>query len=65
VADELLTVPEVATMLRLNEQTVRKWLRQGTIPGISMGSRQAGWRVRRSDVERFLEGGRRGECAAA
>ena len=64
MADELLTVPEVAGMLKLNEQTVRKWLREGRLPGISLGSRQAGWRVRRSDVERFLDE-RRGEDAAA
>ena len=64
MADELLTVPEVAAMLRLNEQTVRKWLRTGVLPGINLGSRQAGWRVRRADVERFLED-RRGEGAAA
>ncbi len=64
MAEDLLTVAEVAAMLRLNEQTVRKWLREGRLPGISLGSRQAGWRVRRSDVEQFLDE-RRGEGAAA
>jgi excisionase family DNA binding protein len=64
MADELMTVPEVAATLRLNEQTVRRWLRHNVLPGIRLGSRQAGWRVRRSDVERFLEE-RRGEVAAA
>ncbi len=63
--EELLTVPEVAALLRLNPQTVRKWLREGMLPGIQLGSRQAGWRVKRSDVERFLEEHRRGEDAAA
>lgn len=62
--DELLTVPEVASMLKLNEQTVRRWLRTGRLTGISLGSRQAGWRVRRSEVERLLAGDR-GEGAAA
>ena len=64
MADELLTVPEVAALLKLNEQTVRKWLREGRLPGISLGSRQAGWRVRRADIERFLDE-HRGEDAAA
>ena len=64
MADELLTVPEVATMLKLNEQTVRRWLRTGRLPGISLGSRQAGWRVRQSDIEQLLEDPR-GEVAAA
>ena len=52
-------------MLRLNEQTVRKWLREGVLPGIRLGNnRNAEWRVRRSEVEQFLES-HRGEGAAA
>ena len=62
--DELLTVPEVAATLRLNEQTVRKWLREGRLPGIYLGTRTAGWRVRRTDVAAFIEE-HRGEVAAA
>ena len=58
MSEDLLTVPEVAELLRLNEQTVRKWLREGKLPGSWLGSRQAGWRVRRSDVERFIEAGK-------
>jgi excisionase family DNA binding protein len=64
MADELMTVDEVATMLRLDPQTIRKWLRLGTLPGFRLGSKQAGWRVRRSEVEQFLEA-QRGEGAAA
>ena len=64
MAEELLTVPEVAAMLRLNEQTVRKWLREGRLPGIYLGTRTAGWRVRRADVVAVLKD-RRGEAAAA
>ena len=52
--EELMTVPEVAAVLRLNEQTVRKWLREGRLPGIYLGTRTAGWRVRRADVRAFL-----------
>ena len=37
MSDDLLTVPEVAAMLRLNEQTVRKWLRDGVLPGFRIG----------------------------
>lgn len=64
VDDDLLTVPEIAARLRLNQQTIRKWLRLGTLPGISLGSRQAGWRVRRADLETFLEKRQQGEGAA-
>ena len=63
--EDLMTVPEVAAMLRLNEQTVRKWLREGKLPGIHLGSRTAGWRVRRGDVSAFLAEHHRGEGAAA
>jgi excisionase family DNA binding protein len=63
--EELLTVPEVATLLKLNEQTVRRWLRSGRLVGVSLGSRQAGWRVRRSEVDKLLLGDHRGEGAAA
>ena len=59
--EELMTVPEVATMLRLNEQTVRKWLREERLSGIYLGSRTAGWRVRRADVAAFLAARHRGE----
>ena len=64
MSEDLLTVPEVAAMLRLNEQTARKWLRDGRLPGIYLGTRTAGWRIQREDVTRFLED-RRGEVAAA
>ena len=65
MGDELMTVAEVATMLRLNDQTVRKWLREGRLPGIYLGSRTAGWRIRRADVVAFLDARHRGEGAAA
>lgn len=51
--DELLTVAEVAVILKVHEQTARKWVREGKIPGIYMGSRQAGYRVKRSTIERI------------
>ena len=55
--DELLTVPEVARRLRLNPETVRRWLRQGKIKGSLMGGDRGGWRVAASEVERFLQAG--------
>ena len=64
MAQELMTVEEVAALLRLDPQTVRKWLREGKLPGFRLGSKQAGWRVRRSEVEQYLEA-QRGEVAAA
>jgi excisionase family DNA binding protein len=52
-----MTVQEVADYLRVDPETVRRWLREGQIPGIHL-SRAAGWRVRREELERFLDGKR-------
>ncbi len=51
--DELLTVGEVVAMLRVHEQTVRRWLRDGEMRGILL-SHKSGYRIRASEVERFL-----------
>ena len=47
-----LTVAEVAELLKLNQQTVRNWIDQGSLPAIRMGRRV---RIKRSDFERVLE----------
>jgi len=47
---EFLTVREVAERLKLNPQTVRRWIRAGLLPASRIGRRQ--WRVRAQDVER-------------
>jgi len=54
--DELLTVAEVATRLRVNDTTVRRWIRSGAIASIAlphMNKRQA-YRVRASTLETLL-----------
>ncbi len=52
--EQLLTVPDVAKRLRVSEWTVRDWLRDGKIRGFRIGGRKTGWRVRASEIERFL-----------
>ena len=37
--DELLTVAEVAAILKLNQQTVRNWIDQGSLPALRVGRR--------------------------
>jgi putative molybdopterin biosynthesis protein len=49
--DSFLTVAEVAEMLKLNPQTVRNWIDQGSLPAIRMGRRV---RIRRSDFDRVV-----------
>jgi excisionase family DNA binding protein len=58
--EELLTVAEVAETLKLNQQTVRNWIDQGSLPALRVGRRV---RIRRSDFDRLLEDGYSGNAA--
>jgi excisionase family DNA binding protein len=49
--DSFLTVAEVAGMLKLNQQTVRNWIDQGSLPALRVGRRV---RIKRSDFDRVL-----------
>ena len=52
--ESFLTVAEVAETLKLNQQTVRNWIDQGSLPALRVGRRV---RIRRSDFERLLTEG--------
>jgi excisionase family DNA binding protein len=54
VDEYYLTVAEVAEVLRLNQQTVRNWIDQGSLPALRVGRRV---RIKRSDLERLLSEG--------
>lgn len=47
----LLTVKEVATLLRIHRPKVYDLIREGTIEGFKLGS---DWRVRRESVEKLI-----------
>lgn len=55
-----LTVAEVAQLLKLNQQTVRNWIDQGSLPALRVGRRV---RIKRSDLERVLADGYSGAAA--
>ncbi len=56
MADEnLLTVPEVASRLRVHPESIRRWLREGRIHGVRIGGTRAGYRIPAGEVERFLK----------
>lgn len=57
-AEQWLTVEEAAKQLKVHEQTVRRWLRAGQLDGTTI-SRRAGWRIRESEIVRFLTEGPR------
>ncbi len=50
--DRLLTPPQVARHLQVNERTVTLWLRRGHLRGFKIGKE---WRVSARDVDNFLE----------
>ena len=52
--DTFLTVAEVAEILKLNQQTVRNWIDQGSLPAHRVGRRV---RIRQTDLERLLAQG--------
>ena len=52
--DSFLTVAEVAETLKLNQQTVRNWIDQGSLPAVRVGRRV---RIRRSDFARLIGSG--------
>jgi excisionase family DNA binding protein len=61
--ESYLTVAEVAEILKLNQQTVRNWIDQGSLPALRVGRRV---RIKRSDFERVLaEGYNAGSSSAA
>ncbi len=49
--EELMTLQEVATYLKMSPQTIYRMAQQGRIPALKVQSR---WRFRRSDIESWL-----------
>jgi excisionase family DNA binding protein len=56
--DALLTVPEVATHLRVSRSQAYKLLRSKVLPSVKIGERQV--RVSRSALQAYLEQSRKG-----
>ncbi len=60
--EEYLTVAEVAATLKLNQQTVRNWIDQGSLPALRVGRRV---RIKRSDFQRVLDESYSGSSTAS
>lgn len=52
--EKLLTPKDAAEILSLSPVTIKKWLWQGKLKGIKVGSV---WRIRESDLKAFLRTG--------
>ena len=50
-----LTVKDITDELRVHEETVRRWIREGKLPAIQIGSRRGGYRVKREDLDSFVQ----------
>jgi excisionase family DNA binding protein len=54
--EELLTVREVARRLRVDDTTVRRWIKSGALEAITLphrGKRQA-YRIKKSTLDKLL-----------
>ncbi len=52
MADEILTIREVADLLKINEKTAYRLAGDGKIPGFKVGG---SWRFRRTDIDQWIE----------
>ena len=57
MADELLTVPEVADRLRMTSMTIYRWIEDGKLPAIQIGKH---YRIRVADLDEMLDRSRVG-----
>lgn len=52
LTDSYYTIQEVADILKVHHQTVRKMIREGRLPAEQMGTV---WRIRKDDLEKVFK----------
>lgn len=52
MVDQILTLKEVATYLKLAEKTAYRLVSEGKLPGFKVGG---SWRFKRDDLEAWIE----------
>lgn len=52
MTDEILTIQELASYLKLNEKTAYRLASEGKLPGFKIGG---SWRFKRTDLETWIE----------
>ena len=52
--DILYTVDEVAAILKLDDETIRRWLLSGKLKGNKIS--QVAWRIPQTSIDEFLAG---------
>ena len=53
--ERVYTVSDVAALLQVGPETVRRWLRRGDLLGFMLGGTKLGYRIRGSEIQRFIE----------
>jgi excisionase family DNA binding protein len=51
--EEWLSAKEIADLMHVGTRTVHRWLSENRMHGINVGGK-VGWRIRRSEFERFV-----------
>ncbi len=54
--DQWWTVQEVAEHLKVTQETVRRWIRNGELAVLDIGGPKAGYRIRQRDLDAFIAG---------
>ncbi len=52
MTDEILTLPEVAKLLKVTDKTVYSLAQKGALPGFKVGGQ---WRFKRVDIDAWIE----------
>jgi excisionase family DNA binding protein len=52
MSDEILTLPEVAQLLKVAEKTVYSMAQKGQLPAFKIRGQ---WRIRRADLDEWIE----------
>ncbi len=52
MTDEVLTMKEVAALLKIGEKTAYTMAKRGDLPGFKVGGQ---WRFKRADIDRWIE----------
>ena len=53
-SNEWMTVRGVSEYLKVHEETVRRWIRDGDLPVLDLGGQKTGYRIRRDELDRFI-----------
>ena len=52
--NQWLNVHDIAEMLQVKDETVRRWIRRRELPFLELGGPRVGYRIRRDDLDHFI-----------